>query len=85
MTVTALITVHFGEINHTTCVLYFFLIQHRDENLYCTDSFVTRCQCGIYRQSMQRKESQEIVAVKNKSLKAFTEEQLQAWCFPFTL
>ena len=79
MTVTALITVHFGEINHTTCVLYFFLIQHRDENLYCTDSFVTRCQCGIYRQSMQRKESQEIVAVKNKSLKAFTEEQLQAW------
>ena len=85
MTVTALITVHFGEINHTTCVLYFFLIQHRDKNLYCTDSFITRCQCGNYRQSMQREESKEIVAVKNKSLKAFTEEQLQAWCFPFTL
>ena len=28
---------------------------------------------------MQREESQEIVAVENKSLKAFTEEQLQAW------
>ena len=27
---------------------------------------------------MQREESQEIVAVKNKSLKAVTEEQLQA-------
>ena len=34
---------------------------------------------------MQREESQQIVAVENKSLKAFTEEQLQACCFPFTL
>ena len=85
MTVTALITVHFGEINHTTCVLYFFLIQHRDKNLYCTDSFITRCQCGNYRQSMQREESQEIVAVKNKSLKSVTEEQLQAEILVFSV
>ena len=41
VTDTALITVHFGEINHTTCALYFFLIQHYDKNLYCTDSFIT--------------------------------------------
>ena len=86
MTDTALITVHFGEINHTTCVLY-FLIQHRDKNLYCTDSFITRCQCGNYRQSMQREESQEIVAVKNakKKKKAVTEEHLQAEILVFSV
>ena len=84
MTVTALITVHFGEINHITCILYFFF-QHRDKSLYCTDSFITRCQCGNYRQSMQREESKEIVAVKNKSLKAFTEEQLQAEILLFSV
>ena len=34
---------------------------------------------------MQREESQEIVAVKNKSLKAFTEEQLQAEILLFSV
>ena len=34
---------------------------------------------------MQREESQEIVAVKNKSLKAFTKEQLQAEILLFSV
>ena len=34
---------------------------------------------------MQREESQEIAAVKNKSLKAFTEEQLQAEILLFSV
>ena len=34
---------------------------------------------------MQREESKEIVAVKNKSLKAFTEEQLQAEILVFSV
>ena len=34
---------------------------------------------------MQREESQEIVAVKNKSLKSVTEEQLQAEILVFSV
>ena len=56
-------------------------IQYRDKNCDCTDSFITRCQCGNC-QSVWREEEniccQEVDAVKNKNLEAVTMEELQA-------
>ena len=56
-------------------------IQYCDKNCDCTDSFITRCQCGNC-QSMWREEEniccQEVDAVKNKILEAVTMEELQA-------
>lgn len=59
----------------------FSSIQYHDKNCYCTDSFVTRCQCGNC-QSMLREEEniccQEIDEVKNKNVEAIAVEELQA-------
>ena len=46
VTVTELITVPFGEISHTTCVLYFFDSRSWKKNCYLTDFFITRFQHG---------------------------------------
>ena len=62
-------------------VLSVSFIQYRDKNCYCTDSFITRCQCGNC-QSMRREEEniscQEVDAVKKKKkLEVVTVEELQ--------
>ena len=46
VTVTELITVPFGEISHTTCVLYFFDSRSWKKNCYLTVFFITRFQYG---------------------------------------
>ena len=55
-------------------------LQYCDKNCHCTDSFITRCQCGNC-QSMPREEEniccQEVDAVKNKNLEAVTVAELQ--------
>jgi len=62
-------------------VLSLSAIQYCDKNCYCTDYFITKCQCGNC-QSMPREEKniccQEVDTVKNKSLEAVTVEELQA-------
>ena len=56
VTVAVLITVHFGETNHTVQLVFSISsIQYRDKNCYCTDSFITRCQCGNWCQRGERK------------------------------
>ena len=84
MLVTEQMTVHFGETNHTTCVLYFFFSTH-NKNCYCNVLyfffFVIRCRYGNC-QSVWREEEniscQDIDVVKNKNLEAVTVEELQA-------
>ena len=79
MLVAEQMTVHFGETNHTTCVLYFFFSTH-NKNCYCNVFyfflFVTRCRYG----NCQSEDisCQDIDVVKNKNLEAVTVEQLQA-------
>ena len=56
-------------------------IQYRDKNCDCTDSFITRCQCGNCQLMWREEENiccQEVDAVKNKNLEAVTVEELQA-------
>ena len=56
-------------------------IQYRDQNCYCTDSFITKCHCGNYRSMWMEEEKtccQEVGAVKNKNLEAATVEELPA-------
>ena len=73
VTVAVLITVFILVKRIIQLVFSISSVQYRDKNCYCTDSFITRCQCGNC-QSMWREEEkiccQEVDAVKNKNLEA---------------